>query len=562
MTDKPVARSWRLPALLALLAGWAAAVPMATHAGPKTVCTITINSAEEKQAFQRHLPRDGYRFVELVQSGQPDWLATACRAGVRCDALIISGHFDDGSEFYTDRFEDREFLTMHELQSASCSASCSGLFSQLKEVYLFGCNTLKSDPRYAASAEIARSLVRSGQSPAVAQRLAALLGERYGQSNRDRLRHVFKNVPVLYGFSSAAPLGRNAGPLLDSYFRVAPADEVARGRASPTLLGLFAPSSMMAVEGLRDTDPHAGFRQDMCALADEQPSHAHKLAFVHELLARDMGEVRLFLEHLEHYLASIGSARRLEPGTAAALGALQSDHAVRGRFMRFARDADEAGVTLRLLSLARQIGWLTPAQEQSELLDMLAQRMGRDRIGATEVDLVCAAAPSPQPGLAQRLLAMGRADLNKTAHAAVLACLGHAEAHARTVRALTAPAPEDMAIAQAYLRHRTLGGVDELRAITLDITRMTEAGAQARALQALARHNVADPQSLQQMADLFVRARSLPVQRAIAGILIRSDTRLLPGPRADLARSLRQSRLKSPDGSDVIDLLIRLLQAG
>ena len=34
----------------------------------------------------------------------------------------------------------------------------SGLFSRLKEVYLFGCNTLRSEPRYSASAEIARSL--------------------------------------------------------------------------------------------------------------------------------------------------------------------------------------------------------------------------------------------------------------------------------------------------------------------------------------------------------------------------------------------------------------------
>ena len=46
---------------------------------------------------------------------------------------------------------------------------------------------------------------------------------------------------------------------------------------------------------------------------------------------------------------------------------------------------------------------------------------------------------------------------------------------------------------------------------------------------------------------------------AIAGILIRSDTKMLA--RADLARTLRQHRLKSPDGSDVIDTLIRLLQA-
>lgn len=45
----------------------------------------------------------------------------------------------------------------------------------------------------------------------------------------------------------------------------------------------------------------------------------------------------------------------------------------------------------------------------------------------------------------------------------------------------------------------------------------------------------------------------------IAGILIRADTKVLA--RADLVRSLRHYRLKSPDGNGVIDALIRLLQS-
>ena len=114
----------------------------AAQAASKTVCTVTINSSDEKEAFQRHLPPGDYKFVELVQRGQPNWLEAARRRGVSCDVLIISGHFDDGTEFYTDRFEDREFLTMLELQQTSCSAAGNGLFAQLREVYLFGCNTL------------------------------------------------------------------------------------------------------------------------------------------------------------------------------------------------------------------------------------------------------------------------------------------------------------------------------------------------------------------------------------------------------------------------------------
>ena len=99
----------------------------------------------------------------------------------------------------------------------------------------------------------------------------------------------------------------------------------------------------------------------------------------------------------------------------------------------------------------------------------------------------------------------------------------------------------------------------ELRAVTAGIGRMTAGGAQVRALETLARQRLADPQSLQEIAGLFPLARSLDAQRAIAGILIRSDTQLLA--RADLARSLRQHRLKSPNGNDVIDMLIRMLQS-
>src|SRR3954466_8166245 len=131
----------------------AAAVSAAAFAAPKTVCTITVNSPDEKEVFRRHLPPGEYRFVELVERGRRDWLASACEQKVQCDALIISGHFDGGEEFYTDRFDVNESLSVAEMESAPCSDSCPGVFANLKEVYLFGCNTLKPEPRQTASSE-------------------------------------------------------------------------------------------------------------------------------------------------------------------------------------------------------------------------------------------------------------------------------------------------------------------------------------------------------------------------------------------------------------------------
>jgi hypothetical protein len=545
-----------------LLLGLAACFAPA-HAAPKTVCTITINSADEKESLQRHLPPGDYRFVELVQRGKPDWMAAACHSGVTCDSLVISGHFDDGTEFYTDSFDKREFLTMHELQRASCSASCSGVFSKLKDVYLFGCNTLRHQPRHEAAGEVLRSLARAGVPPADAQRVAAQLSQRYGQSNRDRLRHVFPNVPVLYGFASQAPLGRYAGPLMERYFQTAPAGEVGSGLRSATLLALFGPTSMVAESGLSSAEPHATFRQDLCSLADEAPTAAQKLAFLHAFLKRDVTDVRMFLDHLERYAATLDPQQRQQPEVAAALETIARDHPTRERYLGFARDADEAAVQARMLALARRLGWLSLQQEQHEFVQMLATRMQRGSLSRDEVTLACTGQPGAEGGGSVGLApALRRTDADRAgdvSHAAALACLGDAQGHTRTLKALTSPRDEDVAIAQAYLRHRPLADVGELRAVTTDIGRMSAGSAQVRALETLARLRLADRESLQAVAGLFPQARSLQAQRAIAGILIRADTTLLA--RADLARTLRQHRLRSPDGNDVIDLLIRLLQA-
>jgi len=225
-----------------LLLGLSAAWPSVASAAPKTVCTVTINSSDENEAFQRHLPRDQYQFVELVQRGKPDWLESARRRGVSCDVLIISGHFDDGTEFYTDRFDDREFLTMHELQHASCSASGNGLFSQLKEVYLFGCNTLKSDPsmspppksRAAWSVQAVRRPTPNACPPVEASATVRAIATACAMCSRTcRCSTAFRRRR-----RSAAPPGRCSNAISRRHRRA----KSASGRPSPTLLKLFGPA--------------------------------------------------------------------------------------------------------------------------------------------------------------------------------------------------------------------------------------------------------------------------------------------------------------------------------
>ena len=530
-----------------------------SRADKKTVCTITVNSPDEREMFRRSLAADDFDFIELVERGRPDWLASACRKGVRCDALLISGHFDGGTEFYSDRLDAREYLPVEEMERASCSASCPGLFAELKEVYLFGCNTLNAEALKYTSAETVRSLVRAGHSQADAEQFSRMLNERHGESNRDRMRYIFKDVPVIYGFSSKAPLGPSAASVLDRYFQSGAGGEVASGRASPRLLGLFAPSSMTLAPGLNDADPQAGHRRDVCQFADDRLSTAQKLDFVHQLMGREMAEVRMFLDRIERQSASLTDAARQTPEVASVLDAIGRDSGARSRYLDLARDADQLATSVRMLDVARNVGWLAPADQRAELTRLIGGQVARNAVGLADVDLVCRLNQDHQFDREGAGLEVVPAHAEKIGPAAALACLGRSENRPRVLRALTSANDDDVQIAQVYLRHRPIGDVSELRNVTMGITQMSGSAAQVRALDTLAGLRPADRESLEALARLFPRTKSLNVQRAIAGVLIRTDYQAMAKP--ELVRALRQNRLKSPDGDDVIDVLIRRLQA-
>src|SRR5206468_7742420 len=324
--DRATASSLLLCLGALFVAGWTSPA----GAEKKTVCTITVNSADEKEAFRRSLPADKYQFVELVEHGRPDWLASACQQKIRCDMLVISGHYDGGNEFFSEHVEASEYLPVAEMERASCSASCSTLFSQLKEVYLFGCNTLNPERQNNVPAAIARDLAVSGRSAADSERIAQALSARYGDSSRDRMRQIFPSVPVIYGFSSVAPLGPTAAANLSRYFHSG-ISEVGSGRPTSRLLGYFPGHSLTMTTGLGAGGPQASYRRDFCQFSGDGLSAPAKAAFVHRILERDMAEVRIFLDRIEQYTASLSVSDPESAAVTQALDAIAHDDRTRSR---------------------------------------------------------------------------------------------------------------------------------------------------------------------------------------------------------------------------------------
>jgi len=505
----------------ALLAALLAAMGVA-HADKQTVCTVTVNSPDERDVLRRQLPAERYDFVELVERGRSDWLASACRKEVRCDVLVVSGHFA-GTEFYSSRFNTEDTLPVDEIERAACSDGCPGVFAQLKEVYLFGCDTLNPTPTRTAGPEVVRSLVRAGATPEEAEREARRLAERHGESAFGHMRRLFSGVPVIYGFSSKAPYGRVAGPMLERHLQAGLWESFGTGRVDERLVRLFAPASMTVTAGLDPSEANADFRGEACRYHDERLAPATKLAAIHAMLARSMAEARLSLERMEKFFAGADDAVRASPGFDLALDALARDDHTRANYLSLVRDTPDPAVRVRLISLAREFRWLDADGARLETVRMVGDVIATPAAGFGEVDLICGLNRDRSlDGERHRL-----AGIRTRGHAAdaALACLGSEESRGRILGALASRDEGDVQLAQAFLRHRPIEDAAELRALALKVTAMEGTAAQVRALETLARHRIADRAILDELTRLFTRTRSASVKRAIEEVFLRSEYR-------------------------------------
>ncbi len=498
------------------------------HAERKTVCTITVNSDDEKQAMRKRLPPGQYDFVELLEKGRERWLHSACERHVQCDVLVISGHFNAGDTFYSDKVENGDHLKVDELERASCSNSCPGMFSRLKEVYLFGCESLNPEATRNAT---------------------------HGESARERMRRIFWSVPAIYGFSSSAPVGPTAAMLLNKYFDSGPS-EIGTGRVSQRLLRTFSRNHITHTSGIRGDPAQMAYRTQTCQLFDDRLTPSRKLAAIHEMMRGEHADARAVLDRVEKLLASLTDAERASPEFESTLAAISRDHATGARVLATARTTREPAMRVRLVSLASTLGWISEDERRAEHARMIAELLGRNAMGFAEVDLACKLGEGGALEAEIPAVAAAPSRASAASRAAALACMGSAPAHAEVIRALWGADSRDVQVAQAYLRNRPVTDPVELRAMAEGVTRMSSPDAQVRAVETLARMRIADREILDELGRAFAEAKSVGVQRAIAEVFIRSDYR-----KPELAEMLRRNRLRAPEGRpDLIDTLIHRLQ--
>ena len=186
------------------------------------VCSITINSSDEIEMFRKNLNPQDFNFVELVPLSDPSpsnnshWFNTACRRGHRCDILVISGHF--GGLFFGE--QHNYILPLDIMEKQACSDSCKGVLSHVKEVFLFGCNTLagklsdRRTPEEYLQVLLSHQMVRDLAETVVSARYLPL-----GLSFQEQMQMIFPAHTSIYGFPDVSPLGRNMRQPLNNYLQ-------------------------------------------------------------------------------------------------------------------------------------------------------------------------------------------------------------------------------------------------------------------------------------------------------------------------------------------------------
>ena len=392
--------------------------------GKPTICSITINSEDEIEAFKAAVGESHAHFVELTrlpepggnkpgavsegQTGRSGWLRRACRAGIRCDVMVISGHFG-GSFFGSSGIN----LPIEELERNSCDAGCDGILQAPKEVFLFGCNTLAGKTRdHRTPDQYRRVLIEDGFSTQEAEQVVAFRYSPLGSSFNERMRRIFRGVKRIYGFDSVAPSGERIKPKLEKYLKIAvprkyySSENLSRlgTEQNMTLISALSGTAIAQVAGAADLR-----REDVpvCYLENDKVPLTLKLRWIEKSLNTDdasfqaLPAINEFLTKLENYRWPDKEWEIVESVT--------YNRALRERLEAVvkARDSAMLGMQLKILTFMKFFGWVHKrdyfARAQDLLLGDLAQDFSierRDQIcsyaesNALKVDLDVAEVPT------------------------------------------------------------------------------------------------------------------------------------------------------------------------
>ncbi len=350
------------------------------------VCSITINSSDEINIFKDYLSERDFDFVELVPldtESTPNnihWFTKACQdKKYRCDILVISGHF--GGLFFG---ETHSYILPSEMmQKQSCSNSCNGILSNVKEVFLFGCNTMAQKGRDQRTPEeylevlLDHNMIRDMAEIVVATRYLP-----YGLSFREQMELVFHGQTNIYGFHSLSPLGKHIRRPLSNYFRsvnqgygdyASYLEQLQSGEYN-SLIHKTIGGSITQSHGLTHKHPNFSSFQKMCPLFQDSLDNHEGLQIVKDLF--HSGEGVLAFSAIKNF---ISTRSFLLSKNVQVFNELKNDRTIRNEFVGLYDKINDhlPYAKIQFLTFLNSFGWVTDSLYKKDLRKYSLQVVGQ-----------------------------------------------------------------------------------------------------------------------------------------------------------------------------------------
>lgn len=362
-----------------------------------TVCAITINSDDEKKLFQAEAAKNPKKFnpvVELTDMGGDDWFKKACSSKLRCDQLVISGHYAGG--FFGEGENNKKKLNPEELEREGCSKTCEGILSNPYEVFLFGCNTLATkDADNRTPAQYLQVLLRDGIPLSQAEMIVQTRYSDLGDSNKAIMQRAFggesKNI---YGFDSVGPSGKNVKGYIKNYFtKIKPAERLEKlqaarmfGKVEKTNSALAASLKVTHFAECNQADAKDEKTKRICTFSNSKINDDEKLDLALELLTRD--DYLTYLPVISRYINQL-QKDNLTENQKKALAMITDNANIKNQVMGLLNKASGLGLTMEWAQLAYNLGYISQSQAldkvKAPILKILAKPLKLE-----DMETVCA----------------------------------------------------------------------------------------------------------------------------------------------------------------------------
>ena len=355
-----------------------------------TVCTITINSDDEKKIFQKALKND-FNFIELTNGDKnEDWFQNACEKKISCNILVVSGHFG-GSFFGSSDYR----LSLNTLQRKSCQTSCDGILKKPQEVFLFGCNTTAGkNADHRTPQEYTNILISDGFSRPQAELMSAFRYSSIGQETKDRMKQVFPNSRI-YGYHSQAPSGKNIRDRLNNYFNSIPnSDYKAHLDKFPTEDENLLWSEAMKNQYIRSINGSGKVDNPFCILEDEDARVDQKLSWVNSVLKdkeKSLAYIPIINDYLKDLEKKFGESWDHFPKYAQSVMELIQMNKEAKKQVSLILEKPMLGilsVQVQVLGFAKRVGWYSEKKYSSKLNNLLG-KLFKKNLDNDKMDMFC-----------------------------------------------------------------------------------------------------------------------------------------------------------------------------